>query len=172
MEIKLRGEMTIADIRQALFEQLHELETKYAVKFSRGATLYIDPTNSFGEDVIPRMAGGQELRKLYSTGPYRSAADQGKRVTGARGLIQKPHYIGLEEARQVLAEMGVALSPRQMKRAADMDAQADANCRSSSTRSREIEDRKEYTAQHLHEGAGRGREQFANMIYVVISIQP
>jgi len=31
-------------------------------------------------------------------------------------------YIDLEEARQVLAEMGVALSPRQMKRAADLDA--------------------------------------------------
>ena len=37
-------------------------------------------------------------------------------------VIQQPHYIDLEEARQVLAEMGVALSPRQMKRAADMDA--------------------------------------------------
>jgi hypothetical protein len=43
MEIKLRGEMTIADIRQALFEQLHDLETNYSVKFSRGATLYIHP---------------------------------------------------------------------------------------------------------------------------------
>lgn len=31
-------------------------------------------------------------------------------------------YIDLEEARQVLAEMGVELSSRQMKRAADMDA--------------------------------------------------
>jgi hypothetical protein len=31
-------------------------------------------------------------------------------------------YIDLEEARRVLAEMGVELSPRQMKRAADMDA--------------------------------------------------
>jgi hypothetical protein len=37
-------------------------------------------------------------------------------------MIKQPLYIGLEEARQVLAEMGVALSPRQMKRAADMDA--------------------------------------------------
>jgi hypothetical protein len=37
-------------------------------------------------------------------------------------MIKQPQYIGLEEARQVLAEMGVALSPRQMKRAADMDA--------------------------------------------------
>ncbi|WP_179952965.1 hypothetical protein [Devosia marina] len=37
-----------------------------------------------------------------------------------------PHYIGLEQARQVLAEMGVELTPRQMKRAADKDA---AGCR-------------------------------------------
>lgn len=32
-------------------------------------------------------------------------------------------YIDLEQARQVLAEMGVELNQRQMKRAADMDAQ-------------------------------------------------
>ena len=78
MEVRIRGQMTIADIRQALFEQLHELETKYAVQHSRGATLYINPTNGFGEDVRPRMPGGQELRTLYSAGPYRSAADEGK----------------------------------------------------------------------------------------------
>ena len=54
MEVRIRGQMTIADIRRALFEQLHELETKYAVQFSRGATLYINPTNAFGEDVTPR----------------------------------------------------------------------------------------------------------------------
>jgi hypothetical protein len=78
MEVRIRGQMTIADIRQALFEQLHDVETKYAVKFSRGATLYINPTNDFGDDVTPLMPGGQELRVLYSTGPYRSAADEGK----------------------------------------------------------------------------------------------
>ncbi len=33
-----------------------------------------------------------------------------------------PQYIDLEQARQVLAEMGVELNPRQMKRAADKDA--------------------------------------------------
>jgi hypothetical protein len=36
--------------------------------------------------------------------------------------MKEPCYIDLEEARRVLAEMGVALSPRQIKRAADMDA--------------------------------------------------
>ena len=36
--------------------------------------------------------------------------------------MQQPCYIDLEQARQVLADMGVALNPRQMKRAADKDA--------------------------------------------------
>lgn len=36
--------------------------------------------------------------------------------------MRHPQYIGLEEAREVLAELGVTLTPRQMKRAADKDA--------------------------------------------------
>lgn len=36
--------------------------------------------------------------------------------------MKQPHYIGLDEARQVLADIGVVLTPRQMKRAADRDA--------------------------------------------------
>jgi len=36
--------------------------------------------------------------------------------------LRAPHYIGLEQAREVLAEMGVELNSRQMKRAADKDA--------------------------------------------------
>lgn len=37
--------------------------------------------------------------------------------------MRQPRYIDLEQARQVLAGMGVELTPRQMKRAAEMDAQ-------------------------------------------------
>ncbi|MDG4901389.1 MULTISPECIES: hypothetical protein [unclassified Mesorhizobium] len=36
--------------------------------------------------------------------------------------MKQPCYIDLAQARQVLAEMGVALNERQMKRAAEMDA--------------------------------------------------
>lgn len=36
--------------------------------------------------------------------------------------MKQPCYIDLEQARQVLAEMGVELNRRQMKRAADRDA--------------------------------------------------
>ncbi len=74
MQIKVKGEMTIAEIRQALFEKLNEIEHDYAVRYSRGATLYINPTNGFGDDVEPRKHG-RTVEKLYSTGPYRSAAD-------------------------------------------------------------------------------------------------
>src|SRR6267143_1606719 len=38
-------------------------------------------------------------------------------------MIKQPHYIGLEEARQILAQMGVKLTLRQMQRAAEQDAQ-------------------------------------------------
>ncbi len=37
--------------------------------------------------------------------------------------MKPPQYIGLEEARRVLAEMGVVLTERQMKRAADKDVE-------------------------------------------------
>lgn len=36
--------------------------------------------------------------------------------------MKTPRYINLEEARAVLAELGVSLNPRQMKRAAEPDA--------------------------------------------------
>ena len=37
-------------------------------------------------------------------------------------MIKQPHYIGLEEARQILAQIGVQLTLRQMQRAAEQDA--------------------------------------------------
>jgi hypothetical protein len=40
-----------------------------------------------------------------------------------RMTIKGPHYIGLEEARQVLAQMGVELTLRQIQRAAEQDGQ-------------------------------------------------
>ena len=38
------------------------------------------------------------------------------------GLMKPPCYIGLDKAREVLAEMGVELNDRQMNRAAEKDA--------------------------------------------------
>ena len=78
MEIKVKGEMTIPEIRQVIIEKLFEIEEEYAVRHSRGATLFINPTNGFGDDVVPRNKGGRIVNKLYSEGPYKSAADEYK----------------------------------------------------------------------------------------------
>lgn len=59
MKIRVKGELTIAEIRQALFEKLHEVEDDLAVRYSMGATLYINPTNGFGEKVEPHTAYGR-----------------------------------------------------------------------------------------------------------------
>lgn len=77
MQIKVTGEMSMAEIRQALVEKLNEIEDDLAVRHSRGATLYINPTNGFGDIVEPRK-GGRKVDKIYSDGPYRSAADEFK----------------------------------------------------------------------------------------------
>ena len=77
MKIKVKGEMTLAEIRQALFEKLSEIESELAVRHSQGATLYINPTNGFGDAVEPRK-GGRKVENIYSNGPYRSAADEFK----------------------------------------------------------------------------------------------
>lgn len=75
MQIKLKGELSMADIRQALFEKLYEIEDEYAVRFSRGATLYINPSDGEGGQVEVRGPGGKKIRHLSSRGPYRAAAD-------------------------------------------------------------------------------------------------
>jgi hypothetical protein len=48
MQIKIKGEMSIAELRQALFEMIVEAENELGVRYSRGATLFINPTNGFG----------------------------------------------------------------------------------------------------------------------------
>ncbi len=78
MQINIRGEMSIADIRQAIFEKLSELETDFAVKFSQGATIYVNPTDGMGSHVVPHTRDGRALTKMQSQGPYRSAADEFK----------------------------------------------------------------------------------------------
>lgn len=78
MQIKLKGEMTLAELRQELFEQLHQIEDDYAVRYARSITLYFTPTNGFGDEVVPRNSVGSKVDKVYSDGPYRSAADEFK----------------------------------------------------------------------------------------------
>lgn len=68
----------MAELRQELFEKLHEIEDDYAVRYARSVTLYFTPTNGFGDEIVPRNTVGHKVDKVYSDGPYRSAADDFK----------------------------------------------------------------------------------------------
>lgn len=76
MEIKVKGQMTLGELRQALYETLTELENTFAIAHSYGATLYVNPINAEGETVIAKGKDGRAVQRLTSNGPYRSAADQ------------------------------------------------------------------------------------------------
>ncbi len=78
MQITIRGELNIAQLRQALFEKLLELEDEFAVAYCLGATLYVNPSDGEGGPVEPRTRDGRKLTKLFSNGPYRSTAEDYK----------------------------------------------------------------------------------------------
>ena len=78
MQITIKGEMPIADIRQAIYEKLSELEEDFAIAYSQGATLYVNPTEGVGQEVVPRTKDGKTVGKMSCNGPYRSAAEEFK----------------------------------------------------------------------------------------------
>lgn len=75
MKIKVKGEMTINELIQVLYEELHRAEDDFAIRHTMGATLYLNPTNGFGDEVKPINRFGKEVKNLYSSGAYKSAAD-------------------------------------------------------------------------------------------------
>ncbi len=75
MQIRLIGEMSIAELRQALFETINEIEDEYALRHSSGAVLFINPTDGLGDRVVLRNRLGHQVKKVTKKGAYRSAAD-------------------------------------------------------------------------------------------------
>ena len=78
MQITIKGEMTLAELRQAIYEKLGELEDECAIVYSKGATLYVNPTDGGGGEVVARRRDGRVMGILISDGPYRSAVDRRK----------------------------------------------------------------------------------------------
>lgn len=73
--IRITGEMTLAEMRQALFEAICELEDELAIGHTQSASLFINPTNGLGEKVVARNSLGGVVSKVTKRGPYRPAAD-------------------------------------------------------------------------------------------------
>jgi len=76
--ITVRGDLTMKEIRQTIFESLAEIEDEYAIHYSRNVTLFINPTDELGEAVVARNSLGAVVTRMTKKGPYRSAADEFK----------------------------------------------------------------------------------------------
>ena len=78
MKIRIPGEQSFLELIQVFYETLKALEQDHGIRHSRGATLYINPTDGNGKDVIPRKKTGEEVQEVLTRGPYRSAAEDFK----------------------------------------------------------------------------------------------
>lgn len=67
--------MTIAEMRQALWEALAQIEDEYAVSHTHNASLFINPTNEHGDSVTVRNAFGGVVSRVRKQGSYHPAAD-------------------------------------------------------------------------------------------------
>ena len=47
--ISVRGDMTLAEARQAIFETLNQIEDEFAVRYTRNLNLFINPTDEVGD---------------------------------------------------------------------------------------------------------------------------
>ncbi|RVH60114.1 hypothetical protein CN213_06030 [Sinorhizobium meliloti] len=74
--ISVRGDLSMADLRQAIFEAICQIEDEYGVRHSRNVTLYLNPTDEFGERVIVRDELGRVVSKVNKKGRYRCMAEE------------------------------------------------------------------------------------------------
>jgi len=74
MKIKIKGEKSLAEIRQCIYEQLHTMEDRFAVNHADDVTIYLNLTNGAGRKVTCKDGGGKEIVQLSSSGPYVPAA--------------------------------------------------------------------------------------------------
>lgn len=76
MKIKFQGELSIPDLRQAIYEQLQDIEDRFLVRHSKDISLYLTPTNGFGNEIYCKDQHGQEVKVVFCHGPYRSVAEE------------------------------------------------------------------------------------------------
>lgn len=75
MKITFRGVYTLSEFFQALYQERHKLED-LGITHVRGAALYYQPVDEYGDPVSPRHPNGQPIQGWNSKGPYRSAAQE------------------------------------------------------------------------------------------------
>ena len=75
MKIIFRGDYSVPELRQAIHEQLQITQNRFTVRHARSVTIYLTPTNGFGDAVLCYDHNGVEVPVMQVELPYRSAAD-------------------------------------------------------------------------------------------------
>lgn len=73
MKIKINGRMTLAELRQSLFQAVNELG-EVGISSVKGCNLYLTPLDKEGDEIKP-VKNRRELKELVVKSPYRSATE-------------------------------------------------------------------------------------------------
>ena len=122
MKIKFHGELSIPELKQAIFELLQELEDEYLVRHSKNISLHLTPTDGTGDRTYCNNRYGKKIDTIKCYGPYRSITEKYESWFTERHIMPKPYYLDLKQARETLSELGIEFNERQMKRSAEKDA--------------------------------------------------
>jgi hypothetical protein len=77
MKVQFRGIYTIEEFFQAFLEEREKFK-ELGITHIRGASLYYQPVDKFGDSVTPRYRNGEPMDGWVYKGPYRSAVDDFK----------------------------------------------------------------------------------------------
>lgn len=72
MKIKIKGELSASEFRQAIFELVQELEDQFTITHVKNINIYLTPSDGEGERVYCRNARGKEIETYKFDGPYKS----------------------------------------------------------------------------------------------------
>lgn len=73
MRVQFRGIYTIDEFFQAFMEEREKFK-ELGIKHIRGASLYYQPVDEYGDPASPRHHNGDPIDGWSHKGPYRSAA--------------------------------------------------------------------------------------------------
>ncbi len=76
MKIKFHGELSIPELKQAIFELLQELEDEYLVRHSKNISLHLTPTDGTGDRTYCNNRYGKKIDTIKCYGPYRSITEK------------------------------------------------------------------------------------------------
>ena len=133
IDYKTLGTIPLDELKQAIWEDIEALREEFGVSFVTGVKLVVPATNEFGDPLADQAAVDWRARKAPRHAPLSSRLSRLQTI--GRQMMKQPCYLGLEDARQVLAEMGVNSRCGRCSARRNRMRRDDASCRSSSIRS-------------------------------------